>query len=134
MPSTEWRMTNRSGSASWHSSSAVTSHNTRTRQRNYGRGSFGLARARAAPQRVEDGGSIHTPPQLELALQARWTIPAHRRGEGGPVAVLARDDQPFFAAGACHILARAFMRTHPASGFEIHELSRPRERDYHHVY
>jgi hypothetical protein len=45
-----------------------------------------------------------------------------------------RDDQPFFAAGACHILAWAFMRTRPDTGYEIHALRRPGEAHAHHVY
>ncbi|MEV7230308.1 hypothetical protein AB0M79_25310 [Polymorphospora sp. NPDC051019] len=45
-----------------------------------------------------------------------------------------RDDQAFFAAGACHILAWAFLQTNPDSGYEIHGLRRPGEAHCHHVY
>lgn len=45
-----------------------------------------------------------------------------------------RDDRAFFAAGACHILAWAFMRLHPDSGFEVYALRRPGSRYSSHVY
>ncbi|MBB4930255.1 hypothetical protein F4561_001075 [Lipingzhangella halophila] len=45
-----------------------------------------------------------------------------------------RDDLPFFAAGACHILAFAFMATHPHSGFHPVGLWPYGAEDPGHVY
>ncbi|MGY0235549.1 hypothetical protein [Longispora urticae] len=45
-----------------------------------------------------------------------------------------RDDQAFFAAGACHILAWAFLAAHPDSGFGIRALRAPGEAHPFHCY
>jgi hypothetical protein len=45
-----------------------------------------------------------------------------------------RDDQAFFAAGACHILAWAFMKSHPGKGFSIYALRERGETHPFHVY
>ncbi|MBV1852611.1 hypothetical protein KUA19_20980 [Catellatospora sp. NEAU-YM18] len=45
-----------------------------------------------------------------------------------------RSDQAFFAAGACHILAWAFLEAYPDGGFQIHALRKQGEPHPHHVY
>lgn len=45
-----------------------------------------------------------------------------------------RDDVAFFAAGACHILAYAFMEIYPEAGFRPVGLWPRDERDPSHVY
>jgi hypothetical protein len=43
-----------------------------------------------------------------------------------------RPDRPFFAAGACHVLAHAFLETNPSAGFEaVHIKPRPGFRGTH---
>lgn len=47
----------------------------------------------------------------------------------------SRPDEEFFAAGACHVLAGAFLRAYPGAGFRLHgcrPLS-PHERGAHFV-
>ncbi|RCV48146.1 hypothetical protein [Marinitenerispora sediminis] len=45
-----------------------------------------------------------------------------------------REDTAFFAAGACHILAFAFLETYPEAGFRAMGLWPRGERDPGHVY
>jgi hypothetical protein len=46
----------------------------------------------------------------------------------------AGDDQSFFAAGACHILAWAMLERHPDRGLTVHALRRRGEAYAHHVF
>jgi hypothetical protein len=46
----------------------------------------------------------------------------------------ARDDQAFFAAGACHILAFLFAQLHPNQGYEIIHIKPKEGFSGHHVY
>lgn len=46
----------------------------------------------------------------------------------------ARDDQAFFAAGACHILAELFMQLHREAGYEIVRLKPAAGFPGNHIY
>lgn len=45
-----------------------------------------------------------------------------------------RDDKAFFAAGACHILAWAFIQTYPEAGFSVLALRKVGEPHPSHIY
>ena len=81
------------------------------------------------------GGALtDTPPRVTAVYAPPGRFRRTEQERADEALSWARPDQAFFAAGACHILAWAFLRRHPTAGFRVVALRAEQDAHASHVY